>query len=175
MGIIPGVTTAGNVVTAINNSAFSSMFHASLDPIGGNTGLGYVVDGTSSTITAANTIDGSDVNKKETQGIFTSLIRLRQALETNDSAGIERAMGMLDTSTQQLNFSHAELGARQQGLDAMKDRLGTENIELNNVLSNEYDADITQVISQLAGQQTTFQASLKATASILQMTLLNYL
>jgi flagellin-like hook-associated protein FlgL len=175
VGIIPGVTTANNVVTAINTSSFSSMFQASLDPIGGNTGRGYVVDGTSATITAASTLDGSDVNKKETEGIFTALIRLKQALQNNDEAGIERAMGLLDNGTQQLNYAHAELGARQQGLDTMKDRLGSENLELQNVLSNEYDADITQVVSDLAGQQTTIQASLKATASILQMTLLNYL
>ncbi len=175
VGIIPGVTTANNVVTAINTSSYSSMFQASLDPIGGNTGLGYVVDGTSATITAASTLDGSDVNEKETEGIFTALIRLKQALQNNDTAGIERAMGLLDNGTQQLNFSHAELGARQQGLDAMKDRLGTENTELQKVLSNEYDADMTQVVSDLAGQQTTFQAALKATASILQMSLLNYL
>ena len=175
VGIIPGFTTADNVVTAINTSGYSSMFHASLDPIGGNTGQGYVVDGTNATITAASTLDGSDVNKKETEGIFTALIRLKQALENNDTAGIQRAVGLLDNGTQQLNFSHAELGARQQGLDAMTDRLGTENTELQNVLSNNYDADITQVVSDLAGQQATFQASLKATASILQMSLFNYL
>ncbi len=175
VGIIPGFTTADNVVTAINTSGYSSMFHASLDPIGGNTGQGYVVDGTNATITAASTLDGSDVNKKETEGIFTALIRLKQALENNDTAGIQRAVGLLDNGTQQLNSSHAELGARQQGLDAMTDRLGTENTELQNVLSNNYDADITQVVSDLAGQQATFQASLKATASILQMSLFNYL
>ncbi len=175
VGIVPGATTANNVVTAINTSGYSSIFHASLDPIGGNTGQGYVVDGTNATITAASTLDGSDVNQKETEGIFTALIRLKQALQNNDAAGIERAMGLLDKSTQQLNFSRAELGARQQGLDAMKGRLGTENVELQKVLSNEYDADITQVVSDLASQQVTFQASLRATASILQMTLLNYL
>ncbi|MGA2059302.1 MAG: flagellar hook-associated protein FlgL [Thermoguttaceae bacterium] len=175
VGIIPGVTTANNVVTAINTSGYSSMFQASLDPIGGNDGTGYVVDGTSATITSASTLDGSDVDQQETEGIFSALIRLKQALQNNDTAGIERAMGLLDTSTQQLDYAHAELGARQQGLDTMKDRLSSENIELQNVLSNEYDADITQVVSDLAGQQTTFQAALKATASILQMTLLNYL
>jgi flagellar hook-associated protein 3 FlgL len=175
VGIIPGATTADNVVTAINTSAVASMFRATLDPIGGNTGQGFVVDGTNATITSSTTLEGSDVNQKETQGIFTALIRLQHALEVDDEAGIARAMGLLDASTQQLDFSHAELGARQQGLDAMTTRLGTENIELQKVLSNEYDADITQVVSDLAGQQTTFQASLKATASILQMTLLTYL
>ena len=111
VGIIPGVTTADNVVTAINTSSFSSMFQASLDPIGGNDGTGYVVDGTNATITAASTLDGSDVNPQETEGIFTALIRLKQALQNNDEAGIQRAIGLLDNGTQQLNYAHAELGA----------------------------------------------------------------
>ena len=74
-----------------------------------------------------------------------------------------------------MNFSRAELGTRQQGLDVMTQRLSNENIELNKVLSNDYDADLTTVVSQLAGQQAAIQASLRATASILQVTLLNYL
>lgn len=175
VGIIPGATTADNVVTAINTSSVASMFHAALDPVGGNTGQGYVVDGTSAMITAASTLDGSDVNQEETEGIFTALIRLKQALQNNDTIGIERAVRLLDNGTQQMNLVNAELGVRQQGLDAMKDRLGAENTQLQSVLSNEYGADMTQVVSDLAGQQITFQAALKATASILQMTLFNYL
>ena len=157
VGIIPGATTAGNVVTAINTSSVASMFQASLDPVGGNDGTGYVVDGTNATIATASTFDGSDVNPQETQGIYTALIRLQQALRNNDTAGIQRAVDMLDSGTQQLDFVHAELGANEQGLDAMKDRLTTENTQLQGVLSNEYDADMTQVISDLAGQQVAFQ------------------
>ena len=174
VGIVPGVTTAGNVVTAINTSSVASMFQASLDPVGGNDGTGYVVHGTNATITSASTFDGSDVNPQETQGVFTALIRLQQALQNNDTTGIQRAIDMLDSGTQQLDFVHAELGANEQGLDAMQNRLSTENTQLQGVLSNEYDADMTQVISDLAGQQVAFQAAL-ASASILQMTLLNYL
>jgi flagellar hook-associated protein 3 FlgL len=175
VGIIPGATTAQNVVDAINTSGAASMFHAALDPVGGNDGTGFVVDGTNATITAASILNGSDVNETETHGIFTAMIRLKQALQSNDTYGIQRALDILDSSTQQLDFAHAELGARQQGLVAMTDRLSSENIQLKTVLSNEYDADITQVISDLTGQQVAFQAALRASASILQMTLLNYL
>ena len=99
----------------INGSDYRSEFHAALIRPAAMTARGKVVDGTSATMTAASTLDGSDVNKKETDGIFTALIRLKQALENNDTAGIQRAVGLLDNATQQLNFSHAELGARQQG------------------------------------------------------------
>jgi flagellin-like hook-associated protein FlgL len=175
VGIVPGATTANNVVTAINTSPFASMFQAVLDPVGLNDGSGFVEDGTSTTITASNTLVGSDVNQKETEGIYTALIRLKNALSSNNDLEIQRSMALLDSSTQNMNFSRAELGTRQQGLDVMTQRLSNENIELNKVLSNDYDADLTTVVSQLAGQQAAIQASLRATASILQVTLLNYL
>jgi flagellar hook-associated protein 3 FlgL len=173
VGITAG-STANTVITDIN-TAYPSMFHASLDPIGGNDGSGFVSDGTTATITASSTLNGSDTNKKETEGIFTALIRLKKALQNNDDLEITRSMAMLETSTQNMNFSRAELGTRQQSLDVMTQRLSSENIELNKVLSNDYDADLTTVVSQLAGQQAAIQASLRATASILQVTLLNYL
>jgi len=176
VGIDPlGTTDANGVVDLINKSDYHDMFQAALDPIGGNDGTWKVVDGTSATITAASTLEGADVNEKETEGIFTALIRLKQALQNNDSAEIGRAIGVLDKSTQNMNFARAELGIRQQGLDVIQSRLDTENTQIQSDLSNKYDADITQVVSDLAAQQTAYQAALKATASILQMSLLNYL
>ncbi len=176
IGIIPGTTTAANVVQAVNQSDVASLFYAALDPTDGNPNDGSgKVDEISAPMTQAAVLDGRDVNQQETEGVFTALLRLKHALQNNDLSEMQRAIGLLDNSTQNLNFVHAELGARQQGLEVMSDRLDTENIELNKVLSNNYDADLTQVVSDLAGQQAAFQASLQATASILQMSLLNYL
>jgi flagellar hook-associated protein 3 FlgL len=151
------------------------MFHAALDPVGSNTGDGYVVDGTSATITASSTLDGSDVNETETEGIFTALVRLKQALLNNDTAGIGRAIDLLDTSTEQLNLTQSNLGVREQNLDAMASRLTTEKINLKSLLSDNYDTDVTQAASDLAAQEVAYEAALKATAGILKMTLMNYL
>jgi flagellar hook-associated protein 3 FlgL len=175
VGIIPGVTTSANVVAAINTSSYSSMFHASLDPIGGSTADGLVSDGSTATIEGASTLDGSDVNETETQGIFTALIRLKQALLDNNTTGISRAVALLDKSTGQLNSTQVEVGVREQTLDTMTSRLSTENINLQSLLSDNYNADITQVASDLSAQQISYEASLKASASILQMTLFTYL
>ena len=95
----------------------------SLDPVGRNDGSGFVEDGTSTTITSSNTLVGSDTNPKETEGIYTALIRLKNALSNNNDLEIQRSMALLDSSTQNMNFSRAELGTRQQGLDVMTERL----------------------------------------------------
>ena len=87
----------------------------------------------------------------------------------------QRAIDVLDAASEDLSFAHAELGNRQQALDVLQSRLGDEEITLREVLSVEYDVDLVEVASEVTARQATFEASLRATASIFQMTLLNYL
>ncbi len=124
---------------------------------------------------AAAILTGADVNPRETEGLFTALNRLQRALETNDTREVTRAIELLDKSVLDLNFARAELGARQQGLDILKDRLDREDTDLQESLSINYDVDIVEVISDLTARQTAFEASLRSSAKIFQMTLLNYL
>jgi flagellar hook-associated protein 3 FlgL len=137
--------------------------------------LGLIPKGQSQVISDTNTLTGSDVNETETEGIFTALIRLKQALQDNDIAAIGRAIDLLDSSTEQLNLTQAELGVREQNLDTMASRLTTETTNLKSLLSDNYDTDITQAATDLATQQVTYQAALKSSASILQVTLMDYL
>jgi flagellin-like hook-associated protein FlgL len=176
VGIDPGGNTSANdVVEMINASDYSAMFYAALDPTGGNDGTGKVVDGTTATMTAASVLDGTDVNKLETTGVFAALVRLRQALQDHNTGEIERAVEILDDSTQNMNLAQAKIGALEQRLDALSNRLDTEDTELSALLSNEYDTDLTQAASDLVARQTAYEASLKATASIFQLSLFDYL
>jgi len=120
-------------------------------------------------------LTGSDVNPQETEGLFTALVRLQRALLANDERGIERSMAMLDQASTDLTFSRAELGARQQSLDVYQTRLDTEDVQMQQDLSQAYDVDLAQVISDLTARQAALQASLKTIAETAQMTLLNYL
>jgi len=120
-------------------------------------------------------LTGSDTNPSETEGIFTALLRLKEALQNNDMPEAERAIEMLDTHTVNLNFGQAELGARMQGLDVMRARLESEEVDLRSAMSLDFDADMVEVISNFTGRQAALEASLRASGSILQMTLLNYL
>jgi flagellar hook-associated protein 3 FlgL len=120
-------------------------------------------------------LTGSDVNSLETEGIFTALLRLQNALETNDTLETERAIQLLDESVTNLNFSRAELGARQQGLDTLGARLDSEDTDLQGSLSLTFDADMVEVVSKLSGQTSAYQASLQAMGQILSMSLLDYI
>ena len=176
-----GGTTAQDVIDLFNaDPNAATLFAAELDPADGNDGSGAVEPtdplnppGLSGGTPAAMT--GDDANPSETEGIFTALLRLESALESYNLPDIERAMAMLDASMTQLNYSRAELGSEQQGLDILSERLDTEEIELRSVLSDEHDVDLVEVISNLTARQMALEAGMKATSQALQMTLLDYL
>ena len=118
---------------------------------------------------------GSDVNPLETEGIFTALSRLHAALQANDVSEIGRAIEMFEQQMVELNYARAELGARQQRLDSMQDRLEAENIDLQAALSEEYDAALVETVSEYATLQTAYEASLKAIGGVLRLSLLDYI
>ena len=57
----------------------------------------------------------------------------------------------------------------------LKTRLTDENTQLQSSLSDETDVDMVQAISNLTAKQYSLQASLQTTASILKLSILNYL
>jgi flagellar hook-associated protein 3 FlgL len=121
------------------------------------------------------TIAGSDVNPQEVDSVFNSLIRLKSALQTNDTNGITRAVSLLDNATTQLNFVRADVGAREQSLAAVQTSLDSEQNDLKSTLSNTIDVDLAAAITQLTAKQTSFAASLKMTAQLASLSLMNFL
>ena len=126
-------------------------------------------------VTGVETITGRDVNPQEVTGVFTALIRLRQALTVNDPRQIGRAVEMLESSRDQVNFAIAEVGARQQRLDVLRLRLETDEVELKSTLSEEIDVDLADAISNLIARQASFEASLRMSASLFRLSLLNFI
>jgi flagellin-like hook-associated protein FlgL len=124
---------------------------------------------------AAYVLTGADVNPQETDGMFTALTRLADGLVRNDLGQVERAVAMLDRRNVALSFSRAELGARQEALDVLERRLDDEDVELRTSLSDDYDADMAETISDLTGRQYAYEAALQAMANISKLSLLNYL
>ncbi len=174
----PGVTTAQDIIDALALDPLAATFSASLDPADGstNTGNGVVTEQVSAPMVGGQqSLVSEDVNPLETEGMFTALLKLKNALLNNDTVEAERAIALLDEQVLQMNFARAELGARQQGLDILQNRLENETIDLKTALSNDFDADFAQVISDLTGRQIALEAALRSSGAILQMTLLDYL
>ncbi len=145
--------------------------------------LGFVADGQTQSDPLAVEIDGSgnqvltseDRHTLETDSVFNTLIRLRTALETHNVEEIGRSLERLDADISRLNFARAELGGRLQNLDAIDLRLQDENVQLQAALSQDVDVDLVEAISQLTARQFAYEASLRSAASLMQMSLLNFL
>ncbi len=180
--IDPGVTTANQVIQRFNQQPpLDPTAYALLEVVldttrGPNDGTGAVGETTGQLSGGRpDLLTGRDVNPQETEGLFTALFRLHEGLIRNDNWVIERAIAMLDQRVVDLNFSRASLGARQQGIEILQQRLEEEELHLQTSLSADIDADMVQVISEFVGRQATYEAALRAVAQIFHLSLLNYL
>ncbi len=173
------LATYGNGIELVDSSGGVGTLTVTRSPAStAAIGLGLVAEGQESRTAPTGSpqvLTGSDVNPLETEGIFTALSRLSAALEANDVVEIERAIELLDQATEELNFVRAELGARQQGLESVQSSLDSENVDLQATLSEDFDTDMVQAVSDYTLQQTVYQAALAAAGNIVQMTLLDYL
>ncbi|MCA9231687.1 MAG: hypothetical protein KDA57_13630 [Planctomycetales bacterium] len=137
--------------------------------------LGLVEQGSTQNTSTGDTLTGTDTNFLETDSVFTTLIRLRDALQSGDITQIERAVAKVENDIDRVTFARAEVGARWRGLELSHQSLQAEEIQLRSALSDEIDVDLVEAISQLTARQVSLEASLRSSAQILQLSLLNYI
>ncbi|MEX2172038.1 MAG: flagellar hook-associated protein FlgL [Pirellulales bacterium] len=137
--------------------------------------LGFTSDGASQASSSTGTLQSEDRRPIEVEGVFHTLIELRDALLADDVLAIGRATSRLDDDLTRANFARSDLGARLQSLDSLQVRLEDEEVELRRVLSQDLDVDLVEAISNFTARQYALQASLQTTAQVLQLSLLNYL
>ena len=94
---------------------------------------------------------------------------------SRNSLEIERLIGILDEDFDRLVFARAELGARQQTLDAIDQRLQIENVELQSALSDRIDVDLVEAIFNLTARQTAFEATLQVIVQTSHLSLIDFL
>jgi flagellin-like hook-associated protein FlgL len=180
--VTAGLATFGNGIrlsTAdVSTTATFAVLRANLSQTAEDLGLiplGADVSDPPVIAAGTETITGRDVNPLEVRGVFQALTRLRDALRANDLRAIERSIELLDESTLDLNFARSELGARQQYVDVLQTRLDVEEVTLRDTLSLDIDVDIVESISALTARQASFEAALRASALVSQLSLLNFL
>jgi len=143
--------------------------------------LGFVPAGQTEVSTNTPAASGNyvlqtaDRNTVESDSVFNTLIRLKQALEQNDAEEISRSIDRLDTDISRVSFSRSEIGARLQSLEIIGTKLEDENVQLKSALSDDMDVDLVKAISDMTARQYSLQASLQTSASLLQLSLLNFI
>jgi flagellar hook-associated protein 3 FlgL len=117
----------------------------------------------------------ADLNTVESDSVFNTLIRLKQALQQNNTEEIGRSIGRLDEAITRVSFARGEIGSRLQSLEVIGTRLEDEDVQLRSALSNDLEVDLVEAISNMTARQYALQASLQTAGSLLQLSLLDFI
>jgi len=110
-----------------------------------------------------------------TKNLFETMGNLVAFLETNNEAGVSQCLEGLKLCQVQITTSLASVGGRENRLDTTKTILTNLQDSVTSQESSVEDVDLTKLLTQLAQQETAYQAVLKSSSIIMQMSLMNYL
>lgn len=106
---------------------------------------------------------------------FQILKDLSASLETNDTAGIQKSIGLLDERMDKMLGVRADIGAKTNRIQLAEARLVDIGINIQSLQSKTEDADMALVITQLKMNESVYQASLSTGSKLIQPTLVDFL
>lgn len=86
-----------------------------------------------------------------------------------------KAVGEIDTQLNSLLVARADIGARQNRVDLMADRLSSQEIIATKQMSENEDIDYEETITDLITQESIHSAALSVGARIIQPSLVDFL
>lgn len=111
----------------------------------------------------------------DNNAIFSTLIKVRDDLEANNTTAVNASLTTLDSITQQIFKEISSFGSKLKNLDLTENRLEDAKIRLNESRSIDEDADLAELITKLQTQEVVFQAALASGARITRVSLLNFI
>ncbi|TMU84301.1 flagellar hook-associated protein FlgL [Bacillus sp. BHET2] len=109
------------------------------------------------------------------QKLFDTVHNIQKAFESGDDSALDTELENLDSVMNTLSAERSELGARYNRLEMVDDRLAQQEVTANRILSDNEDADIERVITDLKTQESVHRAALGVGARIIQPTLMDFL
>ena len=109
------------------------------------------------------------------KNVFTTLFKMRDALRADDSLAILASLENLDSTLASVNNNRAVVGASLRRIELSDFTLEQSIVDESEQLAELEEADVVKSASDLANLQFALQATLSATAQILQPTLLDFL
>jgi len=157
----------------------SPPFTAATDSTGTITGVTYVGNSAQAPVPISATASVSPATSGTTNaGIATfinSMISLRDALNSGDATAISTANTSLANSEDTITGAVAENGAVQARIQSVQTQQQSNTTELNTLIGNDTNANLPSTIVELNQAQLAYQAALQSSASIMHVSILNYL
>jgi flagellar hook-associated protein 3 FlgL len=168
--LVASLDTVGNGISLLDNSGVGPLSVAT-DALGTALGLAGTEPGNNPAVPLV----GKDPNPQSNGGTLDILVRLHTALLNNDNVALTRINGLIDSESARVSGVRGDLGARLQTLQSIDSSLKNQNLQSQQSLSTAKDADLATVLSQLIAQQTAFEATLRAAAQTMQLSLAHFL
>lgn len=111
----------------------------------------------------------------DTTYAFNVLIRLRDALNTNDAATVQGSLNDLGALVDRATLSSTDVGTRLGWLDTLDQRSQDQSVVQAGALSRLEDLDLVQAIQTLQALQTAYNNGIGSGAKLLQQSLLDFL
>jgi len=170
----PALVTIQDFLDAFNNSGL--IITASINA----SGRGIQVSNDDSTRSLVIEESAGDRAAKElglfgSSDVLGSLVVLRNALQADDQEGTGMLLKNLEDGIQHLLGHRATVGARAIRLETADRRLVGMDLNFTALLSEVEDADMAELVTDLAMFESNYHASLLAAAKIIQPSLMDFL
>ena len=109
------------------------------------------------------------------ENLFEAMGELIGYLEVNDTDGIAECLEKLKSAHERLETFAADVGARENRLDAQEDILETQKGNATSRLAGIEDADLSTLLVEIAKAESIYQSVLNSASRVMQLSLLNYL
>jgi flagellar hook-associated protein 3 FlgL len=109
------------------------------------------------------------------QALFDTFKKIEADLQINNDTNLDQYLNELDQHLGNIVNERAELGARMNRLELVQERLSKQEVVTNKNISDNEDADIERIITDLKTQESVHRAVLGVGARIIQPTLLDFL
>ncbi|NOY63949.1 MAG: flagellar hook-associated protein 3 [Nitrospirae bacterium] len=131
--------------------------------------------GTEVKIEIRDTDDTTVLDSFSFSNTLEQLDRISEALDSNNTDRLTALLKTLDRSMDQMLSKRAEVGARLNFIDNELDSMDDNILKLRTVMSSTEDADITEVVSEIAKTQLALQALRQSGSKVISQSLLDFL
>lgn len=173
-GVTPAEFTASvagnqNGIEITDNTTGASTTIADINNSGTATDLGIAMSG------GAAVLVGTDRATVAVDSVFSHLMRLRDALLSNDQRGIEFATKKLESDLSRAAEARADVGVRSRRVAEAVGREEELGIQDTALRSSIQDLDFTAAASRFASLQQQLEAGLAGASRAVNMSLLDFL
>jgi len=120
-------------------------------------------------------LNGPEVFGADGANFYTVLTSIAANLRSNPAGDLATDLTNLDALLQRAGDAQATIGTRISQLNELKDVTADKDVDITGALGRVEDTDLSKAIMELTLQQTGYEAALRATASVMQGSLMDFL